>query len=253
MHIDLNGKNILVTGASRGIGAAMAEYLGQSGARVAVHYGTNGNKAGEVAKKAGNGAQTFRASLEDNQQVAELFEQVTAAFGDLDVLINNAGVLHAISPDSPDEAFMEAWNRVMQVNLNATALLSKKAVQYFKARGGGILINVSSRAAHRGDTEDYLAYAASKAGVAALTKSIARARGKDKIAAFTIAPGFTRTAMAEEFIDKYGESFVKDDLAWHELTRPENLAPLICLLASGLANHATGSTFDINAGSYIRP
>lgn len=252
MQIDLTGKNILVTGASKGIGAAIAQQLGQSGARVAVHYNTGEKQAAAIAERAGNGAITFHADLGNNAAVAQLFSAVLDAFGHLDVIINNAGILAPIAPDADDKDFMEVWNKVMQVNLNATALLSKKAVNHFQTREGGIIINVSSRAAHRGDTADYLAYAASKAGVAALTKSIARAYGKSRIAAFTIAPGFTRTGMADEFIQKYGKSFVMDDLAWHEMTEPENLAPLITLLASGLANHATGATFDINAGSYVR-
>ena len=139
----------------------------------------------------------------------------------------------------------------MAVNLQAVGILCNLAVDHFKNKGGGIVINISSRAAFRGDTAEYLAYAASKGGVVALTRSIARAYGKQGVAAFNIAPGFVKTDMADEFIEIYGERVVKDDIALSELTQPQDLAPLITLLASGLANHATGGTFDINAGSYV--
>jgi len=139
----------------------------------------------------------------------------------------------------------------MSVNLQAVGILCKQAIMHFVKRKSGIIINIASRAAFRGDTSDYLAYAASKGGVVALTRSIARAYGKQGIVAFIIAPGFVKTDLADEFIEAYGEGIVKDDLALNELTKPENLTPLITLLASGLANHATGGTFDVNAGSYV--
>ena len=110
---------------------------------------------------------------------------------------------------------------------------------------------MASRAAFRGDTPDYMAYAASKAGVVALTRSIARGLGKEGITAFVLAPGFVKTDMAQDFIDQYGESVVLDDLALDRLTEPADLAPLAVLLASGLMDHATGCTIDVNAGSYV--
>jgi NAD(P)-dependent dehydrogenase (short-subunit alcohol dehydrogenase family) len=112
------------------------------------------------------------------------------------------------------------------------------------------LVNISSRAAFRGDTEDYLAYAASKGGVVSLTRSIARAFGKDNIKAFDLAPGFTHTEMAQVFIDKYGEDYVKDG-ALPNMTEPADIARMVVFLASGNADHATGTTIDMNAGSYV--
>jgi NAD(P)-dependent dehydrogenase (short-subunit alcohol dehydrogenase family) len=110
---------------------------------------------------------------------------------------------------------------------------------------------MASRAAFRGDTIDYLAYAASKGGMVSLTRSIARGFGKQNIKAFLIAPGFVRTEMAQEFIDFYGEEKTIADLALPKLTEPDDIAPLVVFLASGMADHATGGTFDINAGSYV--
>ena len=252
MNVDLSGKRILLTGASRGIGHAVARQYLSSGARLAMHYNRNGQAAEELMKQFPGQGFTIAADLSSPTQAGRLLGQAVGKLGGLDVVVNNAGVLNRAAMDLPDEKYMQSWNETLQINLNAVALLSKQAVAHFRTQGGGVIINVSSRAAHRGDTSDYMAYAASKAGVAALTKTIARAYGQDNIAAFTIAPGFTRTAMAEEFIEKYGEGFVKDDIAWHTLTTPDDMAPMFALLASGMANHATGATFDINAGSYVR-
>ena len=125
------------------------------------------------------------------------------------------------------------------------------AVAHFQQHGGGRIINVASRAAFRGDTPDYMAYAASKGGLVALTRSLARGFGKDGICAFTLAPGFTRTDMAQDFIDAYGEDYATSDLALNTLTAPEDIAPTAVFLASGYADHATGATIDLNAGSYV--
>ena len=122
----------------------------------------------------------------------------------------------------------------------------------FKKQNSGRIINIASRAAFRGDTPEYLAYAASKAGMVALTKSIARGFGKEGITAFSIAPGFTRTAMAQKSIDKYGEDFVIKDISLNKLTEPKDIAPIVVLICSGKFDHGTGSCIDMNAGSYVR-
>jgi Dehydrogenases with different specificities (related to short-chain alcohol dehydrogenases) len=141
----------------------------------------------------------------------------------------------------------------MHVNLRAPELLSRHALQHFQSRSpsGGRIISVASRAAFRGDTPDYITYAASKAGLVALTRSIARGFGDDGVKAFTVAPGFTRTDMAQDFIDEYGEEHATKDLALNELTEPADVAPVIVFLASGQADHTTGTTIDVNAGSYV--
>ena len=140
----------------------------------------------------------------------------------------------------------------MAVNLTAAAVLCRAAVAHFRERGEGRIVNIASRAAFRGDQPDYLAYAASKAGLVALTRSIARAFGRDGITAFVVAPGFTRTEMAQDFIDQYGPEIALRDNALGRFTEPEDVAPTVVFLASGLADHATGTTVDINAASYVR-
>lgn len=251
MQISLKDKNILLTGASRGIGKAAAEALAESGARIALHYNSNKEKAEALATQIGNQSQAFGADLGSGQGPVQLWEAVMTAFGQIDVLINNAGVAVSSPVDKEDEAWLHDWGHMMMVNLNATAMLCKKAIEHFQTREGGRIINISSRAAFRGDTAEYMGYAASKGGVVALTRSIARAFGKQGIIAFNVAPGFTRTDMAQGFIDQYGEDYALNDIALPTLTLPKDIAPSLVFLASGLADHATGSTLDINAGSYM--
>lgn len=251
MKIDLLGQHVLVTGASRGIGRAIAEQLAEAGARVAVHYGRNANAARQVADRCGHAAHVFQADLSKPIEVLQLFENVIADFGHIDGLVNNAGISLSASVAGDDISFADSWSRTMLVNLHATGLLCKKAINHFSERGGGRIVNIASRAAFRGDTSDYLAYAASKGGVVSLTRSIARAYGKQHIKAFVVAPGFTRTAMAEDFIQKYGEAYVQGDIALPSLTQPTDIAPTVAFLLSGLSDHSTGCTIDINAGSYV--
>jgi 3-oxoacyl-[acyl-carrier protein] reductase len=250
MTIDLKGRKILVTGASSGIGKAIAESLSKAGATLAVHYHSNLESATSLALKGGKGSQVFQANLSDNEQIIRLFQDVIHAFGKIDVLVNNAGI-YLYAPIS-DEEWLEKWHITMQTNLTSAALLSKLAISHFIENGGGRIINIASRAAFRGDTADYMAYAASKGGMISLTKTIARAYGKSNIKAFSIAPGFVRTPMATEFIEKNGEESVIKDLSLNSLTEPMDIAPLVTFISAGFLDHATGSTFDINAGSYMR-
>lgn len=251
MRIDLSGQKILVTGASRGIGRAIAEQLAAAGAQVAIHYFRNADTAQHVADQVHGEAAIFQADLCKPIEAIQLFENVVARFGRLHCVVNNAGIALSADVEGSDIDFTDRWSKTMMVNLHATGLLCKKAINHFTAHGDGRIINIASRAAFRGDTGDYLAYAASKGGVVSLTRSIARSFGKQGVKAFVIAPGFTRTDMAEDFIEKYGEEYVKSDIALTALTRPEDISPTVAFLASGLADHATGTTVSINAGSYM--
>ena len=251
MQINLKQKNIIITGASRGIGKSIAELLVSCGASVAMQYNQNKNRAEKVKKKLSPKATLYQCDFSDALEVTSFFNKVEKDFQHIDVLINNAGVAIHSSPEKDDIAWIDDWLQTMDVNLNSVALLCKKAIAHFKKSDGGIIINISSRAAFRGDRKDYMAYAASKAGVVGLTRSIARAYGKDGIKAFVVAPGFVRTEMAQAFIDEYGEENTLGDLALNHVTEPADVARFVTFLASGLADHATGGTFDINAGSYV--
>jgi len=248
----LKNKNILVTGASRGIGKAIAEYLLLKNARVCLHYNRITSGVGDIMKKFPEKTCSFQSDLAQLDSIPTFIDNVVNEMGHIDVLVNNAGIAISSQLSGPDDVWIDNWKKTMDVNLHAVGLLCKKIIQHFTANNiGGKIINISSRAAFRGDTEDYLAYAASKAGVVALTRSIARAFGKDGIVAFNVAPGFVNTDMAQQFFDQYGKDPVLEQIALNKLTTPEDVAPLVGFLASGLADHATGGTFDINAGSYV--
>lgn len=248
LTIDLSGQTVLVTGASRGIGRAIAETCAAAGATVGVHYASSRTEAETLADRLGGRA--FQADLERDDAPDRLFAEAVAAFRRVDGLVCNAGIYEAAPLDAHDWA--TSWDRTMAVNLRAVGLLCRAAIRHFQAHGGGRIVTVSSRAAFRGDTPDHLAYAASKAGVVALTRSIARGFGREGIVAFSVAPGFTRTGMADTFIAEHGEAAVTADLALDRLTEPGDIAPSVAFLLSGMADHATGATLDLNAGSYVR-
>ena len=249
MKIDLQKKNILVTGSSRGIGAAISKELGKSGARIAIHYKREKKLAEEIAKIIGNNSKVFKANLQDPDKCELLFKNVLKEFGHIDAIVNNAGT--AILSPLNNGNWVKEWDKTMSINLRAVGILCKLAIQHFKTRKSGRIINIASRAAFRGDTTEYLAYAASKAGVVSLSKSIARAFGKDGITCFVVAPGWVKTDMADESIEKYGDEYIMQGNSLDRLTEPEDIAPIVTLLASGLADHATGTTIDINAASYV--
>lgn len=252
MQIDLRDTNVLVTGASRGIGAAVARAMGDAGARVAVHYRNQHARAAALAAQIGHGAQAFQADLSNVEACAALWQSVVERYGRIHTLVNNAGIALSCPLESGLAGWLEGWEATMAVNLRAPGILSRLAIAHFLEHDGGRIINISSRAAFRGDEPEYLAYAASKAGLVALTRSVARGLGRSGVLAFNIAPGFTRTDMAESFIGRYGEDHATADIALNRLTEPDDIAPLVAFLASGLADHATGCTIDVNAGSYVR-
>ena len=251
LEINLSGKNVLVTGAGRGIGKSIASTLGSCGARVAVHYGRSEGPAREIAKQIGNGSFTVGADLASAEACLSLFEDVVGRVGRLDVLVNNAGIALNAPIDGSDDDWIRAWDDQMNVNARASGILALKSVRHFAGHGGGRIVFISSRAAFRGDTGDFWGYAASKSAILGLNGTIARAYGKQGVKSFVIAPGWTLTEMAQAFIDEHGEEPVLSEIALDELTRPEDIAPLVALLASGLADHATGTSIDINAGSYV--
>lgn len=252
MKIDLSGQNILVTGGSSGIGKCIVKMLAGAGATVAVHYNNNSKSADQIVAEIGNGARAFQADLGNPEACFRLFDNVLAAYGSVDALVNNAGMICTRPLDAPEADWLDGWNRTIMVNLTSAGILTRAAVNHFITRDGGRIINVASRAAFRGDTPEYLAYAAAKSGMVAMSKSIARAFGKQGVKSFVVAPGFVRTPINDPYIEKYGEDFLVKDLSLSRLTEPEDVAPTVVFLASGMMDHATGCSIDINAASYVR-
>jgi len=234
----------LLTGSSRGIGKAVSELLLVSGYNV---IGTS-----RTSNSQSNNQYTHIAcDLSKSEEVLKL-KDIFEAEEIPEVLINNAGMFEDADFGISDEEWLANWDKTMQVNLRSAALLCKWAINAWKERGiEGRIINISSRAGQRGDTQEYASYAASKAGMIGLTKSIARSFGKDGITAYSIAPGFVDTDMARESIEVYGAEYLIQGLFLDTIAPTEEFANLVLFLAEGKLKHATGQTFHVNSGSYL--
>lgn len=251
--IDLKGKTVLVTGGSRGIGAAIVRATAASGARVLLHFGKSRAAAEAVRTAAGpERCHLIQADLAEAAAAGALWQAACAAAPRIDVIVNNAGIFEPIPVDAPAEDWRRAWARVMQVNLYAPAELCKLAIAHFRAHGGGKIINIASRAAHRGDAPDQWPYAASKGALVAMTKTIARGFAQDNVLAFAIAPGFTDTEMAYTSLDDAGIERVLAEIPLGSMASAEECGALAAFLCSDQVRHLTGATFDINGASYVR-
>jgi 3-oxoacyl-[acyl-carrier protein] reductase len=248
------GRAILVTGASRGIGRAIAEAFADAGDRVAVHHRDNSAlAAGVVAGLAGSGHVAVQADLADADAVRRMTDQASAALGGLDVLVNNAGVYlrHPITEVTYEE-WQAAWQQTLSVNLTGAANVTWCAVQHMIAGGrGGRVINVSSRGAFRGEPR-HPAYGASKAGLNALGQSLARALGPLGIAVATVAPGYVETDMAAEDLNGPAGDQIRAQSPLRRVARPEEIAAGVLYLASPDAQWASGTILDLNGASYLR-
>jgi NAD(P)-dependent dehydrogenase (short-subunit alcohol dehydrogenase family) len=231
--------NILLTGASRGIGAAAYAALTSAGCKV-----IGQSTAGGTGLIAADFAQPRAAD-------AVWAEALARAGGRIDVLVNNAGVFEAADIEDAD-GFADAWARSIAINLQSAADLCRNAVLHFQQHGGGRIINVASRAGHRGDSPKHWHYAAAKGGMLAMTKSIARAYASQNILAFAITPGFTMTGMAEDYLASRGGDKLLADIPLGRVASPEEVAETIRWLATTAPPSLTGATIDINGASYVR-
>nr|WP_314419260.1 SDR family oxidoreductase [uncultured Erwinia sp.] len=247
----LTGKTILVTGATKGIGREIVKSLHAEGASVIGHYGHDERSAMALLAEYPRRLQLVQQDLSQPQAAAALWQKALRCADRIDVLVNNAGI-YVASPLGDAEAWQAGWQVNLQVNLQAPADLCRLAIGHFTPLGGGILINMASRSSHRGDGPEHLAYGAAKGGLLALTKGIARGYGHQNVLAYALAPGWVRTAMAEEHIASVGEDAVTANLPLREVTPPSDVAAMIAFLASGRCRHATGSTIDITGADYVR-
>lgn len=251
--IDLSGKTVLVTGGSRGIGEAIVRTCAAAGAKLLLHYNRNGAAAETVRDAVGREAcHLIQADLAEADAPGALWRAATEAASRIDVLINNAGISVSTGVDTPRETWNRVWAEVMQVNLHAPAELCKLAIPHFREHGGGKIINVASRSAQRGDFSNDWPYAASKGGLVALTKTIARNFAGEDVLAFVIAPGFTETDMGLAGLDEAGLNRIISEIPLGAMATPEECGALAAFLCSDAVRHLTGATFDINGASYIR-
>jgi 3-oxoacyl-[acyl-carrier protein] reductase len=251
MKSSLAGKAVLVTGGSRGIGASAVRQFCAQGASVALHYNRD-EKAARAAARGLARVRLVQADLSRPEAAAELWRRAQAWKGRIDVLVNNAGAMTPAAVEEPLERWQEAWKSALQINLLSAADLCREAIRHFRTRRGGVIVNVASRAAFRGDDPDLMHYAASKGGMISLTRSIARGFARDGILAYAVAPGFVDTDMNAGVVARFGKAALAKDLPLGEFAPPEEVARVIVFLASGAVRHATGTTVDVNGASYVR-
>ncbi|MBI1366067.1 MAG: SDR family oxidoreductase [Alphaproteobacteria bacterium] len=248
----IDGKTILITGASRGVGAAAAALCAKAGARVLAHASAP-SEAIEAAKAS--------AGLADDDILYEdlaapdagfrLFAAAQERAGRIDGVVNNAGIYLDTPMDGPVEPWRAGWEEQLAVNLRAPADICRAAVAHFReTKKGGRVVNIASRAGHRGDSLDHAAYAATKGALLALTKTYARALSGENILFFAIAPGWVETRMAPADIEARKKAVAEIPLG--RVAAPDEVAALIVFLLSEACASATGATFDINGASYVR-
>ena len=248
----MTGRAVLVTGASRGIGRAVALAFAGQGDRVAVHHRDSAALAREVlAGLPGEGHTVVRADLADAVAVRQMVDQAAADLGGLDVLVNNAGIYvwHPITEVSYEQ-WQDVWHQTMTVNLTGAANATWCAVQHMKDTGGRI-VNVTSRGAFRGEPR-HPAYGASKAGLNAFGQSMARALAPYGISVAMVAPGYVETEMAEADLNSERGEQIRAQSPFNRVAAPEEIAAAVVYLASDQAEWASGTILDLNGASYLR-
>ena len=242
MKIDLTGKNALVTGSTRGIGRAIAEALAESGARVAV-VGRDLGRAEEAASAIGNNAKGFAADVSDTAAVSKLVDDVEKAFGGIDILVNNAGI-------TKDNLVMrlkdEDWDAVQNANLRGAFAAIRAASRGMMKKRNGRIINIASIVGLIGN-KGQANYAASKAGLIALTKSVAKELGSRNILVNAVAPGFIETEMTAAMTAE-ARAALGQQIALERLGSVQDVAAMVAFLASDLASYITGQVFVVDGG-----
>jgi NAD(P)-dependent dehydrogenase (short-subunit alcohol dehydrogenase family) len=247
----MSDRPVLITGASRGIGAAVARAFAQAGDRVAIHYGTRRDRADEVHRQLhGEGHVVVGADLADPDAVREMVEAAAGALGGIDVLVNNAGVYeaHPIT-ETTYERWQQGFNHTLAVNLVGAANVTWCALRHMGT--GGRIINVASRGAFRGEPE-HPAYGASKAGLIAFGQSLARNLGPRGISVTAVAPGFTETDMAAEALAGEKGAMRRAESPLGRVATADEVAAAVLYLASPAAELASGTVLDINGASHLR-
>lgn len=251
--MDFTGKYVLITGASRGIGKSTAMAFAKKGAKVGLNYRSND----EVAKQTltelpGEGHQLFKRDISQKQETKALIEAFVDHYGQLDVLVNNAGISIFHEIDQVDfDHWTNAWEKTFETNLFAVANLCYWGAKAMMKIGGGHIVNVSSRGAFRGEPTKP-AYGASKAALNSMSQSLAKKLAPHHIYVGVVAPGFTETEMAKETLTPAERENLLRESPFKRMAQPEEVAHAILFLASSEAAYSSGTIIDVNGASYLR-
>jgi NAD(P)-dependent dehydrogenase (short-subunit alcohol dehydrogenase family) len=253
LNFNFPGKTVLVTGASRGIGKAIATAFAQAGATVAVHYHQQQQVAEEVRESlAGKGHILVQADLADASAVEQMVQQAIAQLGKIDVLVNNAGIYqeHPLNQTSYQD-WQTAWQQTIGVNLIGAVNVSYCVARHMIERRSGRIINVTSRGAFRGEPTA-TAYAASKAGLNAFSQSLAQHLAPHNIFVTAVAPGWVATDMTRAILESPAGEAIRQQSPLNRVASPEDVAHTVLFLASEGAEYLTGTIVDVNGASYLR-
>ena len=248
----LEGRTILVTGATGAIGRAICLALTAEGARVGIHYGRNKTAAEAILAEIGGGGFTLAADLSDPAGATSLWQAAEAEAGTLHGLVNNAGIRSEVAVDAPLADWQATWETEFGVNFFAAADLTRAAILHFRAHGGGRIVNIASRAGQRGYTSLAGAYGASKAALINLTKTVALSHGHEGITAVAVAPGWVRTEMAEAYIAAHGEAAALAGIPTGRMAAPEEVGEIVAFALRPSQSSLNGAVLDVNGGSYLR-
>lgn len=247
---------VLLTGSSKGIGYDIAKDLIKEGHQLVLHYNSNRSLLEALINEYSSNSFIVKADLSVENEIKNLVDDTIENLSFPDCIINNAGIAESADIKLDLNNWGKMFDKTIDINLKAPSLIFKEFLKYKrekKIKSRLRFINIASRAAFRGEQQDYISYACSKGGMISLTKTMSRSFGEtDNIVAISIAPGFVRTEMAQSFIDKHGEDVVKHGITLDRLTEPKDISPIVSLIVSGKMDHSTGSTIDVNGGSFLR-
>jgi NAD(P)-dependent dehydrogenase (short-subunit alcohol dehydrogenase family) len=247
---------VLLTGSSKGIGYNIAKDLIKEGHQLALHYNSNKSLLEVLINEYSSNSFIVKADLSVENEIKNLVDDTIENLSFPDCIINNAGIAESADIKLDLNNWGKMFDKTIDINLKAPSLIFKEFLKYKrekKIKSRLRFINIASRAAFRGEQQEYSSYACSKGGMISLTKTMSRSFGEtDNIVAISIAPGFVRTEMAQSFIDKHGEDVVKHGITLDRLTEPKDISPIVSLIVSGKMDHSTGSTIDVNGGSFLR-
>jgi NAD(P)-dependent dehydrogenase (short-subunit alcohol dehydrogenase family) len=251
--MNVAGKKVLITGGSRGIGAAIARLFADHGAYVTINYKSNAEAAQQTIQSLSQGPHhSIQTDITDADAIPGLIDKAADLMSGLDIVVNNAGIFvyHPLA-EIDYRQWQETWKKTLSVNLDSAANICYCAARYMMKQGGGRIVNVSSRGAFRGEPEAP-AYGASKAGLNAMSQSLAQALAPHNIFVGVVAPGFVETDMAKEILEGPMGDDIRNQSPLGRVAKPGEVAQAVLFLASGGTEFMTGAIIDVNGASYLR-